>query len=95
MANDPRTHGTAQLSAIPSPPQSVPVAKQLTSHDAAEIVSIFKELKAAQPEAQQTTIRAFSSTLFMQLSMADGEAGVDSQLKSDASCLMPRLPIRC
>ncbi|MEA5464753.1 hypothetical protein [Leptothoe sp. PORK10 BA2] len=41
-------------------------AKQPTSRDVADIVGIFQELKAALPEAQETTIRAFSSTLFMQ-----------------------------
>ncbi|MEM9091293.1 MAG: hypothetical protein AAGC93_21445 [Cyanobacteria bacterium P01_F01_bin.53] len=62
-ASDPRPTAPPPLAAIPSPP---PSAKQPTSHDVAEIVGLFQELKAALPEAQETTIRAFSSTLFMQ-----------------------------
>ena len=53
-------------STLPVPPAATAPAKQPTSRDVAEIVGIFQELKAALPEAQETTIRAFSSTLFMQ-----------------------------
>ena len=49
-----------------APPAALVPAKPPTSHDVIEIVGIFQELKAALPEAQETTIRAFSSTLFMQ-----------------------------
>ena len=49
-----------------APPAALVQAKPPTSHDVVEIVGIFQELKAALPEAQETTIRAFSSTLFMQ-----------------------------
>ena len=65
-ASDPRPTAPPNLAAIPSPPQSAPPAKQPTSRDVAEIVDIFQELKAALPEAQETTVRAFASTLFMQ-----------------------------
>ena len=57
------------VSAVPlaAPPPVAPApVKQPTSRDVVEIVGIFQELKAALPEAQETTIRAFSSTLFMQ-----------------------------
>lgn len=64
-ASDPRPTAPPSLTAVPSLPKSTP-AKQPTSHDVVEIVDIFQELKAALPEAQETTIRAFSSTLFMQ-----------------------------
>ena len=47
-------------------PAATALAKQPTSRDVAEIVDIFQELKAALPEAQETTVRAFASTLFMQ-----------------------------
>ena len=50
----------------PSVPAAPAPAKQPTSRDVAEIVDIFHELKAALPEAQETTVRAFASTLFMQ-----------------------------
>ena len=50
----------------PSAPAAPALAKQPTSRDVAEIVGIFQELKAALPEAQETTVRAFASTLFMQ-----------------------------
>ena len=53
-------------STLPVPLTAPAPAKQPTSRDVAEIVGIFQELKAALPEAQETTIRAFSSTLFMQ-----------------------------
>ena len=55
--------------AVPQTPTAASEpAKQPTSRDVdvVEIVDIFQELKAALPEAQETTIRAFSSTLFMQ-----------------------------
>ncbi|EKU97126.1 hypothetical protein Lepto7375DRAFT_1000 [Leptolyngbya sp. PCC 7375] len=52
------------VSAVPSAPPAA--SAKPTSRDVAEIVDIFQELKAALPEAQETTIRAFSSTLFMQ-----------------------------
>ena len=59
-----------QVPSVPDVPQASPAAlvpaKPPTSHDVIEIVGIFQELKAALPEAQETTIRAFSSTLFMQ-----------------------------
>ncbi|MEM9092627.1 MAG: hypothetical protein AAGC93_28335 [Cyanobacteria bacterium P01_F01_bin.53] len=58
--------------ALPPPVAPAP-AKQPTSRDVAEIVSIFQELKAALPEAQETTIRALSSTLFMQRRKEDAE----------------------
>ena len=64
-ASDPRPTAPPNLATIPSPPQATP-AKQPTSRDVVEIVGIFKELQGALPEAQETTIRAFSSTLFMQ-----------------------------
>ena len=66
--HDPRPTAPPNLAAVPSPPPpAAPApAKQPTSRDVAEIVGIFQELKAALPEAQETTIRAFSSTLFMQ-----------------------------
>lgn len=48
---------------VPTPPAA---PAKPTSRDVAEIVGIFQELKAALPEAQETTVRAFSSTLFMQ-----------------------------
>ena len=54
------------VSAVPSAPPAAPAPAKPTSRDVAEIVDIFQELKAALPEAQETTIRAFSSTLFMQ-----------------------------
>ena len=63
--SDSRPTAPPNLAAIPSPPQATP-AKPPTSHDVVEIVSIFKELQGALPEAQETTVRAFANTLFMQ-----------------------------
>ena len=58
------------VSALPATPAP---AKQPTSRDVGEIVDIFQELKAALPEAQETTVRAFASTLFMQRRKEDAE----------------------
>ncbi|MBE9067908.1 hypothetical protein IQ260_18865, partial [Leptolyngbya cf. ectocarpi LEGE 11479] len=46
---------------------------QPTSRDVVEIVGLFQELKGALPEAQETTVRAFASTLFMQRRKEDAE----------------------
>ena len=51
---------------VSPPPVTLAPAKQPTSRDVVEIVGIFKEIKGALPDAQESTIRAFSSTLFMQ-----------------------------
>ena len=68
-ASDPRPTAPPNLAAIPSPPPAALAAapaKQPTSRDVVEIVAIFQELKAALPEAQEVTVRAFASTLLMQ-----------------------------
>ncbi|NEP62696.1 MAG: hypothetical protein F6K31_38215 [Symploca sp. SIO2G7] len=57
---------TSTMPPAPMPPAAPAPAKQPTSRDVVEIVSIFQELKGALPDAQETTIRAFASTLFMQ-----------------------------
>ena len=67
--SDPRPTAPPNLAAVPTPPPAAPP----TSRDVVEIVDIFQELKAALPEAQETTIRAFSSTLFMQRRKEDAE----------------------
>ena len=75
-ASDSRPTAPPNLAAVPTPPPaapSAPPAKQPTSRDVVEIVDIFQELKDALPEAQETTIRAFSSTLFMQRRKEDAE----------------------
>ena len=61
----------SQNPSVPTvPPVSPPTvtldpAKQPTRRDVVESVGIIKLIKGALPEAQETTIRAFSSTLFM------------------------------
>ena len=63
---DPVPQAPSVPTVPPTPPAAPAPAKQPTSRDVAEIVDIFQELKAAFPDAQETTLRAFSSTLFMQ-----------------------------
>ncbi|MEM0978645.1 MAG: hypothetical protein AAGH78_00085 [Cyanobacteria bacterium P01_H01_bin.58] len=53
-------------STVPPTTPATPAPAKPTSRDVAEIVDIFQELKAALPEAQETTVRAFASTLFIQ-----------------------------
>ena len=62
----PQAPSAPMVPPVSVPPAAPAPAKQPTSRDVMEIVGIFQELKAALPEAQETTIRAFSSTLFMQ-----------------------------
>ncbi len=66
QASGTHTAPPAQIPPMPAAPAPTVQAKQPISRDVVEIVGIFQELKAALPEAQETTIRAFSSTLFMQ-----------------------------
>ncbi|MEM9093178.1 MAG: hypothetical protein AAGC93_31180, partial [Cyanobacteria bacterium P01_F01_bin.53] len=62
----PQAPSAPTVPPVLAPPAAPAPAKQPTSRDVAEIVGLFQELKAALPEAEETTIRAFSSTLFMQ-----------------------------
>ncbi len=64
---EPQASATQNVPPMPAAaPAPTVQAKPPTSRDVAEIVDIFQELKAALPDAQETTVRAFASTLFMQ-----------------------------
>ncbi|MBE9069375.1 hypothetical protein IQ260_22275, partial [Leptolyngbya cf. ectocarpi LEGE 11479] len=62
---DPVPQAPSGPTALPTPPAASVPTTQPTSRDVVEIVGLFQELKGALPEAQETTVRAFASTLFM------------------------------
>ena len=68
----PQTANAPILPPVAAPATPVQTT-QPTSRDVIEIVGIFQELRAALPDAQETTIRVFSSTLFMQRRKEDAE----------------------
>lgn len=72
-APPPSVLPSAQVPPMPVAPMPTVQAKEPTSRDVVEIVGIFQELKGALPEAQETTVRAFASTLFMQRRKEDAE----------------------
>lgn len=60
-STEPTTSADRPNSSTPPPAPVEPITP-----DIAEIVAIFRELQAALPEAREDTVRAFTSTVFMQ-----------------------------
>ncbi|WP_416667922.1 hypothetical protein [Egbenema bharatensis] len=54
-----------------APSMAEPVLPQ--DQDCLEIVTIFRQLRAALPECREDTVRAFTSTVFMQRCKAEAE----------------------